>query len=45
VKDGRNRVPAPDDNDDLHVVVTSEGTDAKDRVKKCLQRIQAVLDA
>jgi hypothetical protein len=47
VKDGRNRVPAPDDNDDLHVVVTSEGTDAKDRVKKCLQRIQdliAVMD-
>lgn len=43
VKDGRNRVPAPDDNDDLHVVVTSEGMEAKDRVKKCLQRIQDLI--
>eukprot|EP00871_Galdieria_phlegrea_P003104 jgi/Galph1/3795/GphlegSOOS_G2508.1 len=43
VKDGRNRVPAPDDNDDLHVVVTSEGTDAKERVRKCLEKIQELI--
>lgn len=44
VKDGRHRGPAaPDDNDDLHVVVSAEGPDAKQRIKACLDKVRELI--
>ncbi|KAJ8907373.1 hypothetical protein NDN08_007486 [Rhodosorus marinus] len=44
VKDGRARgPPAPDDNDDLHVVVSGEGPKAREKIKECIVKIKDLI--
>eukprot|EP00171_Calliarthron_tuberculosum_P019937 IDg19937t1 len=45
VKDGRARAPAhyADSDEQLHVLITAEGLDAKERIAKCRQRILDII--
>lgn len=44
VKDGRARGPSqPEDNEPLHVVISAEGLDAKNRIDQCKKRIMDII--
>jgi splicing factor 1 len=44
VKDGRARGPAtPDDDDKLHVVISAEGLDARERIERCKVKIKDII--
>ncbi|CDF35403.1 splicing factor SF1, predicted [Chondrus crispus] len=44
VKDGRARGPSqPEDSEQLHVIITAEGMDAKDRIAQCKIKIMDIL--
>jgi hypothetical protein len=44
VKDGRARGPAtPDDDDKLHVVISAEGLDARERIERCKIKIKDII--
>lgn len=45
VKDGRARVPAhyADNDEQLHVLITAEGLDAKERIEKCKKKILDII--
>lgn len=44
VKDGRARGPSqPEDNEQLHVIITAEGMDAKERIERCKRKIMDII--